>query len=201
MRRRCALLCLTALAPFAVAGAQAGDQPTTMPTRDVDVLYRLAGAADGKPAEQRVRWQAATGRQRIDPPTPGLHIIVDPRAHRLASIRDAERLALEIDQSEIKPLGGSVTHYARRGEDSVGGIACTVWQAGPEQGAPLLCFTDDGVLLRVASAGRVVIEAVRVTYAPSDPADFEVPAGYQHIVRPSPQPAPAPAAAPQEIAK
>jgi len=210
MPSRLAAACLIALALLAAAGARADEhddapkatadagQPTTTPTRDVDITYRLTAAAGAAAAEQRVRWQVATGRQRIDPPTPGLHIIVDARTHRLASVRDAERLALEIDAAGIEPMGGGAAHYLRRGDDSVAGIACAVWQADGAKAAPLLCFTGDGVLLRVAAAGRIVIEAVHVTYAPSDPADFDIPADYRRIVRAQAAPAPAPAPAPQE---
>ncbi len=189
--RHPAALCLAGLTLLAAPLARAQDQPATAPTRDVDVTYRLAASEGGAPAVQRVRWQVATGRQRIDPPAAGLHIIVDPRAHRLASVRDAEKIALEIDQSEIAPLGGTAaSHYARRGDANVAGIACTVWQAGDADGAPLLCFTGDGVLLRVATAGHVVAEAVSVTYTPSNPADFEIPPGYRRVVRKEQSPAP-----------
>jgi hypothetical protein len=197
MRRRTAATGLTALALLAASGACADGpeamQPTTTPTRDVDITYHLAAANGTAPAEQRVRWQVATGRQRIDPPTPGLHVIIDPRAHRLASVRDAQRLVLELDQGEIAPLaGGQAGHYTRRGDATVAGLACAVWQRDGTREAPLLCFTADGVLLRVADAGRVVLEAVTVAYAPSDPAVFEIPPDYRRIVRDPPVPPPTP---------
>jgi hypothetical protein len=187
---------LIALALLPGTAARADEQPATAPTRDVDVTYRLAAANGGSMAEQRVRWEAATGRQRIDPPTPGLHIIVDPRAHRLASVRDAERLVLEIDSGAFEPLGGTAAHYVRRSAASVAGIACTVWQAG-DAGGPELCFTGDGVLLRIAAGGNVVAEAVRVTYAPSNPDDFAVPPDYRRVTGDRPPAAPAPQESPK----
>ena len=178
--------------------ARADEQPATTPTRDVDIVYRLATQAGAAAPEQRVRWQVATGRQRIDPPTPDLHIIVDTRNHHLASVRDAERLALEIDEGQMRPLAGTAAaHYVRRGEDSVAGMACTVWQAGEADDSPKLCFTGDGVLLRVAAAGRVVAEAVHVNYAPSNPADFEIPPDYRRIIREKAAASPAPPPAPE----
>jgi hypothetical protein len=179
MRRLAAILTLLA-APC----AWADDQPATTPTRDVDIQYRLPGKPGGAEAGQRVRWEAATGRERIDPPSPGLHIIVDTRAHRLASVRDAEKVAMEIDSAQMQPAQGAPTaQYVRRGDGTVAGLACTDWQAGTAETAPLLCFTADGVLLRVSAEGRVVAEAVRVTYAPADPADFTIPPDYRRVVR------------------
>jgi hypothetical protein len=174
MRCRLAAPCL--ILPLLGAAAHAADQPVTRPTRDVDVLYRTTDAA-GRTAEQRVRWDAAAGRERIDPPTPGLHVIFDTRTHLVDSIRDAERLVLEIASAD--PAEGAA--YARRGSATVAGLGCTVWQPATPEGAPEMCFTDDGVLLRVAAGGRTVAEAVRVTYAPNDPADFTVPQDYRRV--------------------
>ena len=188
MRRLPATLCLTALALLAATAARAADQPATRPTRDVDVTYRVSDAA-GHTAEQRVRWDAAGGRERIDPPTSGLHVIIDTRANVLDSIRDAERLVLEIPSPVPPP--NAVPAYAQHGSATVAGLACTVWQDAP--GAPEMCFTDDGVLLRVVADGRVVAEALRVTYAPSNPADFVVPQDYRRVTPGQPPPAaPAP---------
>jgi hypothetical protein len=192
MRRRLAATCLIASLPlFAAAGARAADQPATTPARDVDITYRVAGSTGAGSAEQRVRWDVAAGRQRIDPPTPGLHIIIDTRTHHLASVRDAEKLALEIDQGDVAAAPGAGGRLLRRGTASVAGLPCTVWQAGEAAGTPELCFTDDGVLLRVVASGQTVAEAVRVTYAPSNPADFEVPQDYRRVVRKPPATPPA----------
>jgi len=185
MRCPAARLCLFALPLIAAAlPAHAADQPATTPARDVDITYRVAGPPGAASAEQRVRWDIGRGLERIDPPTPGLHIIVDAGHHRIASVRDAEKLAMEIDQSGVRPAGGdAAAHYTRRGSDTVAGLACGVWQADGSGAAPLLCFTDDGVLLRVAAAGQTVAEAVRVRYAPSQAADFDIPDGYRRVVR------------------
>ena len=200
MRPRRVALCLSALLPLAAPPARAGEQPATTPTRDVDIAYRLAGADGAAPPEQRVRWDVAGGRQRIDPPMPGLHIIVDTRAHRLASVRDKERLALEIDQSQARPAPGAEAGYTRLGTASIAGIGCTVWREGAAEGGPELCFTADGVLLRVVSAGKVVAEATRVSYGPADPADFDIPADYRRILAKPPPPAGIATTAPKETA-
>jgi len=179
MRRILAATCMIALPLRAAFGARAADQPTLTPTRDVDITYRVAGP--NGTAEQRVRWDVAGGRQRIDPPTPGLHIIVDTHTHHLDSIRDAEQLVLELDATVAVPRPGADPAYARHGTDTVAGLPCTVWQAGASEGGAELCFTDDGVLLRITAGGHVVTEAETVTYGPSNPVDFAIPSGYRRI--------------------
>lgn len=199
MRLHSVALSLSALSLLAAAPARADEQPATMPTRDVDIAYRLAGPEGAAPPEQRVRWDVAGGRQRIDPPTPGLRIIVDTRAHHLSSVRDKERLALEIDQSQARPAAGAEAGYTRLGTASIAGLDCTVWREGAGDAGPELCFTADGVLLRVVSAGKVVAEATRVTYGPADPADFDIPADYRRILaKPPPPPADSTTPAPKE---
>ena len=181
MLRRLAAACLIVLPLLAAARARADGQPATMPTRDVDITYHLAASKNLPAAEQRVRWEAAAGRQRIDPPASDLHIIVDNHTHHLISVRDKEKLALDIDQSAVQPPPDGPGAYTKLGTATVAGLACTVWQANAAPGTPHLCFTDDGVLLRVVTGGQVIVEAVHVTYAPANPADFEVPADYRRI--------------------
>jgi hypothetical protein len=196
VRRLRVATCLIALSMLAAAAADADEQPATSPTRDVDVSYRVAGPDAATPAEQRVRWAAAAGLQRIDPPTPGLHIIIDTRTHHLASVRDKERVALEIDQTAAPPASGAGAGYTRLGTASVAGLDCTVWQASHAPGMPELCFTSDGVLLRVVANGNVLAEATRVTYAPANPADFQIPSDYRRIVPGPATSAPPPPTAP-----
>ena len=64
-------LCLP-WAPSALA-----DQPLLRPSRDVDVTYRATAPQAGREIGQRVRWLAASQTVRIDPPSAGLHVIID----------------------------------------------------------------------------------------------------------------------------
>ena len=50
----------------------------------------------------------------------------------------------------------------------------------------LACITEDGVLLRAITAGRVLLEALRLSYATQDSSMFHIPDDYRRI-----QPAPA----------
>ncbi|MBL8531769.1 MAG: hypothetical protein JNK94_08545 [Hyphomonadaceae bacterium] len=79
-------------------------------------------------------------------------------------------------------LGGD--HARHVGRCNVAGEAGHEWrpreapQAGVERTA---CITEDGVVLRVSEAGRVLWEATSLQRGPQDAALFGVPPGYQLI--------------------
>lgn len=176
-----------ALALLLLAGtAAAQERPPTVPTRDVDVTYRMgAGAA----MEQRTRWQAAERRMRIDAPTPGVYMIVDYASRRMSMVSDADRGVLELE-AKAGPLPGQTADgtgagFVRGGTAQIAGFACTEWQTRDSQGAgTTACITDDGVLLRARQGDQVLAEASRVAYEPADPGAFRVPDGYSRATRP-----------------
>jgi hypothetical protein len=155
------------------------DEPLLRPTRDVDVTYRAAGA---QPLEQRVRWDVATQTVRIDPPTPGVYVIIDYVARRMSVVNETEKSVVEMaaPASMANVLAGRTAGgFARQGEAKVDGQDCTEWQTQDHKGQPAdLCITNDGVLLRAGTPDRTLVTAVNVRYAPQDPALFHVPADY-----------------------
>jgi hypothetical protein len=160
------------------------DQPLLRPSRDIDVTYRSAAPQDGRPVEQRVRWLAASQTMRIDPPAPGLHVIIDYVARRMSVVRDATRSVIEMAAPDgmADAIGGNAGRgYVRRGQATVAGRACTEWQTrDSEAHTVLVCITEDGVLLRAGTVEHVRVSAVSVQYAPQDPATFRVPIDYVH---------------------
>jgi hypothetical protein len=123
---------------------------------------------------ERMRWQAATQRQRVDPPTEGLFIVIDYRQGRMHTVRLSDRLVLDM---AAPPLVAGA--YLRQGEDQVAGLACTDWQATATDGQPTVaCITADGVLLRATAGDRTLLSAVSVDYTAQDPALFAVPDGF-----------------------
>lgn len=181
-------LCLAVLLGLALRPALAADAPVLIPARDVAVTYRMnqPGQSGGQLREQRMRWSAAMKRMRIDPPTPGLFVLIDYAAHRMDIVRDPERSFVEMDAPATLPgLGGTDSpagRYARAGSDEVAGMACTDWSTRDTRGrATEICVTADGVLLRVRIDGRAQVEAARVSYAPQDAAQFQVPDGYTRM--------------------
>jgi hypothetical protein len=178
---------LLVLAPVAAA---AQERPALIPSRDIDVVYMMVQAdAPGGPrvVEERLRWAAAAGKLRIDPPIPGLWMVMDTRTRRLATVRDSERSVLEIESPQAMPWPAPTAgaSFQRRGSDTVAGQPCTEWQTADMTGAPTLaCITDDGVLLRASAAGRVLVEALHLSYATPDPSVFRIPEDYRKITPP-----------------
>ena len=171
--------------------ARAADGPVLIPTRDVAVTYRTD--VGDRVLEQRMRWSAAARRMRIDPPTPGIFLLIDYATRRMDVVRDPERSFVEMDAPATPPgLGSAGTpstqspegRYERGGADEVSGMACTDWTTHDTKGrATEICVTADGVMLRVRSDGRVLAGAARVEYGPQDPTLFELPRGYTRMTQ------------------
>lgn len=182
-RRILAVTIATVLVPIAAAAED--QQPSRLPTRDVDVTYRSqpGGPAGPQPIEQRSRFSATIQRTRLDLPTPGLFSIMDYRSRTLSIVSQADRKVLETRNS----LPVATPEWVRVGTDEVAGLPCTEWQARDSVGQPAItCFTSDGVLLRARRGPQVLAVATRVSYA-LQPADlFVVPADFDRVQRPAP---------------
>ena len=179
---------------LAVRPGFAQDKPATIPTRDVDVTYRMVQAPDAPALEQRMRWLVAEQKLRVDLPSPGLWMLVDYRSRRMQVVQDAKRRVLDM-AGGTSPLpaqpGASGQSFTRRGTSQVAGLPCTEWQTADSAGqSTLACITTDGVLLRarqnVEGKWQTLIEASKVTYGPQDAAAFLAPNGYQHVQAPNP---------------
>ncbi len=178
---------LTATAAFAQS------RPQLIPTRDVDVTYRVTQA--GRTLEERVRWLAAEQIQRVDSSGP-VYMIVDHKTRRLTLVNTARRTVLAMAaprQSPLDPAGDAA--FGNAGQASVVGLPCTQWRM-PAGGEKQLCVTDDGVMLRAQDAGTTVAEATMVRYGQADPASFQVPADFQNVPPPAAAPAPPGSGAP-----
>jgi len=186
-----AVIAILALCLVASAAPAFADAPLLRPTRDVDITYRATAPAamqdnapDSKRLEQRVRWQAASQIMRIDPPSPGVFVIIDYVARHMSMVRQADRSVMDMAAPDdmVGVAGNPATgNYTRDGEATVAGLPCTDWQTQGRDGQPVtLCITADGVMLRAAIDGHTLITAISVQYAPQDPAEFRVPPDYAH---------------------
>ncbi len=186
--RRAVLVALAAL-PFAAHAASAPEAapagaPRLMPTRDVAVIYRTEQGDHS--LEQRVRWSAAEQRMRIDPPTPGLFVLIDYAAHRMELVRERDHSVLELAAPASVPgLGAQRSGaYERRGTEVIAGLACTDWRSRDLAGRDTrICATDDGVVLKVWQGDRALATASEVRYVPQEAALFRAPAGYSRSTR------------------
>eukprot|EP01037_Dinobryon_pediforme_P005243 gene5243-5295_t len=165
--------------------ALAEDRPLTQPTRDVDVIYMVAGPST--PLAQRMRWGITAGKLRVDPPSAGMYVIIDTASHSMQAVREGDRSVVTMGAGPgalpgVTP-GGS---FVKRGGATIAGLACTQWETRDTTGRNVLaCLTADGVLLRVEADGLVLLEALTVDFAPLPEAVFRVPADYRKITPPN----------------
>ncbi len=176
-------------------------QPLMAPTRDVAVTYAIAAPGAGRSGatlSERMRWDAAGRRYRVDPPTPGMWMVVNRAQHTLTLVRPAAREAVvlpELSSSAPLPAAGG-KGFIRGGRRVVAGVACTNWRTTDRRGeAVVACFTADGVLLRASVGGFAVLTATAVHYGAQPLTLFAVPAGFR-LLHPKPLPAPAAQASP-----
>ncbi|MCQ8276937.1 hypothetical protein NFI95_00540 [Acetobacteraceae bacterium KSS8] len=172
--------------------------PFTSPQHDVDVTYAIpvavpgAGEAAATPATQRLRVQAATGRQRVDPPSSGAYMLTDGRTGRMVVVEPSLKLATVLPEMgpPIPPLGTRATGtFQRLGTQSVAGERCTDWRTRDLSGHDsVVCLTDDGVLLRIGENGAIRAQAIRVDRAPQPDSVFAVPSGFRRQDAPSAPP-------------
>jgi len=163
--------------------ALAQERPLLSPSRDVDVTYAIAGP-DG-PLPQRLRWGVAAGKMRVDPPSPGLFMVVDTHSHRLETVRESDHVVVQVDGPKTVPgqVGGA--SFKAQGSAHIAGLDCTQWQTTDTDGMPTLaCITADGVLLQAVSKGQVLVVAVAVRYSAQDDAVFAVPQDYRRVIAP-----------------
>ena len=165
--------------------AWAEDAPRLMPSRDVDITYRVLSGE--KPVIERVRWLAAEEIERIDPHGKGYILgrsaymiidhrgktadIIDPKTRTVtATVNPVAGELAEIENAKLMPLGAA----------TVAKLACQIWQA--EISAKVereICLTEDGVLLRVRNGDQTVLQATSVTYHHIGTKIFEIPANYK----------------------
>ena len=130
------------------------------------------GSAAGRqrpPLAQRMRWSVASGAAAgRSSRLPGLYMIVDYRAKRMAVVKPADRAVLDVSTAGPGLPGAAAGDYSRRGSGQVAGLPCTDWQTDDAAGQEtLLCLTADGVMLRASQAGHVLLEATSCPLRPA----------------------------------
>lgn len=163
--------------------ALAEDRPLVSPSRDVDVVYVMAGPE--APLAQRLRWGVALGKLRVDPPSPGMFVIIDTASHVMQTVREGDRSVLEMPAGGVLPGAAPDAGFTRAGEAAFAGLSCTQWRTRDAAGREVLvCLTADGVLLRAEADGLVLLQAARVSFAPQPEQVFRVPPDYRKIISP-----------------
>jgi hypothetical protein len=165
---------------FLASPAWADQPPAVQPQRDVDVTYKVPVAGSGDMAIlQRLRFSAALHRQRVDLPTSGNWMMLDFAAHTMAMVRDQSKEIVELPAPPNAAVPGAGAGFARMGEATVAGLACTEWRTRDTRGQETVaCYTPDGVLLRARNDSGTLMEAVQVGYGTLPAAVFALPEGY-----------------------
>ncbi|MGG6428728.1 hypothetical protein ACQ5TV_01970 [Acetobacter ghanensis] len=159
------------------------EAPAITPSTDVDVEYELASPQGDVSTRQRMRWQVATLRQRLDPDKSSVFMITSWR-DRTLSVVDMGRKRVSImpvpGTQQLTPPGqpAMVGSYARLGSSVVASEQCTVWRTKDTDGHQTdACYTADGLLLQVAQGGQITVRAVSVQRTPQPDSLFVIPDG------------------------
>lgn len=169
----------------AASVAEGAEAPAITPSVDVDVEYELASPQGDVSTRQRMRWQSATLRQRLDPDKSSVFMLTSWR-DRTLSVVDMGRKRVSVmpvpGTQQLTPPGQPATtgSYARLGSSVVAGEQCTVWRTKDTDGHPTdACYTADGLLLQVAQGGQITVRALSVQRTAQPDSLFAIPPGLQ----------------------
>ncbi len=182
---------MRALAVMLLLVAPAFAQPRNAPPRaepvplmDVAITYRatLADRADAPLGETRIAYHAASATWRIEPPQPGVHVLVDRRAGRATMVMERRRATLDMaaDETLMQEVEAAFTQNAaeRGAQQRILNIPCTIWRL---RDAGSVCLSARGVMLRRDFPGGGFLEATQVTIAAQDSDAFRPPQGFRMI--------------------
>ncbi len=185
------------LAPLALLllAAAPSEAPRTRPSRDVVVSYRVEGDATrlvpgGLPGPVTLSWDASGQRLRAEADGLSQIALLDLRARTGQAVDNTLRIALPLPlrPDDLQPLTLDGAHLTPAGRDTVGGLACNVYQVEVGQGTSktpgTVCLTPDGVPLRgegiiKGKPGSFTATSVRYARLPSEL--FTVPPGYMSL--------------------
>jgi hypothetical protein len=176
---RCLLPATVAFAVLLAAPAppRAEEQPPLLPTRDVDITYKVTRPR-ARPISERVRWSAAARLERIDGPKRSTSIF-DRQSHEVTLLNGATRTYTTVEGTPRRPSEPDKDKALKRGgEVVVARQRCVEWSWTEDVETHTICVTPDGVLLRLAVNGETVMEARSVRYRPQPPELFRVPTNY-----------------------
>jgi hypothetical protein len=177
-------LCWCLALPFVGSSAQAEEQqPPRMPTRDVDITYKIT-RPNHAPATRRVRWSAAELLERIDGPHWSTSIF-NHSGNEVTLLNGANHTYRKLEGIPRQPIEAELgTHLNRGGESVVAGLHCTEWSWTEDEETHTACMTPDGVLLRLVVDGKIYVEARAVAYRQQPRELFQVPKAYQPALAP-----------------
>jgi hypothetical protein len=156
---------------------RAEEPPPLLPTRDVDITYKVTRAR-ARPISERVRWSAAAHLERIDGPNRSTSIF-DRQAKEVTLLNGATRTYTKLEGTPRRPSEPDKDAVLKSGgEVVVARQRCVEWSWTEDVETHTICVTPDGMLLRLVVGGETVMEARSVRYRPQPPELFRVPTNY-----------------------
>jgi hypothetical protein len=188
------MLCLCATPR---AWAQLPDHPLLLPKNDVAVVYQLDKVPLNGPHKMTVTYTEAGERVRVDffrwieAKHPYQSTIFDRRADRLITVQPERRAYLAVgigsadNPGEFIKANMSARYLKPQGTTTVAHASCTEWVIdahGKDNDGDTACFTDDGVLLRLASKRPSIpsLTAIDIHYGAPPDGTFDPPTGFRN---------------------
>jgi hypothetical protein len=175
------------LVVVSTAGAQ--ERPQLVPTRDVDVSYKITRLNQPVIVERR-RWLAGEHLERVDGPDKSTTIF-DRNKGEITLLNAANRTFRKLEGNGRRPPEPEAGVKLMRGNEVViAGLRCVEWTWTQDTETHTVCATPEGVLLRLVIDRNTVIEARSVRFAAQTATLFEVPPGYSPALAPEGAPEP-----------
>jgi hypothetical protein len=169
---------------FLGSSPRAEERPLLLPTRDVEISYKITERHQ-RPIAERVRWSASEHLERVDGPNKSSSIF-DHNSRGVTLLNGASRTYRKLENAPRQLLEPEPGAVLKRGNDSVvAGLPCTDWSWTEDVEKHTVCVTPDGVVLRlVVDESKTVMEARSVHYAPQSADLFRVPPSYAPALAP-----------------
>ena len=161
------------------------DRPPAAPVRDAILAYHVTSSADSFDIGVVIR--GGGGAIRVDLPDHS-YMLATPSDQTLIMVVPTQGTAMDLPWSDgpqsLFLLDSRMT-FVRKGEATVAGLRCFVWDATLGGSHSTICMTADGLMLRSAGQDpqgrRILIEAVAVRYQSLPVDDFAIPPGFDHL--------------------
>jgi hypothetical protein len=152
------------------------------------VTYHIVNQQDQVPPDFSVLFAPGGRAARISFAGQAGYMLVDAARHRLIMVMDQPAISVEIPTPKLfAPYfeWRDTVAFTRGAPGFAAGQPCRYWIAREGRGSGQICFTADGVPLRIEAvskkAARTDIEALSIQPEPYDPAQFEVPADHPKL--------------------
>ena len=187
MTRRVLLLAAVLVAAAGPPPAAPGpDRPVMPPTRDAVLGYRLQPGT-GETINARVSLLAGARTLRLDLPD-YTFMLATPATRSLVMVVPAERTTVDLpwpDGPQSLFLLDDAARFTRKGEASVAGHRCTLYDVQLDKAQNTVCVSAEGLVLRNQSTDaqgrRNLVEAYAVQFGGTTENEFKVPAGYDRL--------------------